>query len=176
MVRDLAFTEFAVTLLEASHRALHRAVDGLTEEQLHYRPTPNTNSIAWLAWHLSRWKDRFGAMIAGGPQVWASEGWANRFGIGQERTGLGDTAEQVAAFRVSRDMLFGYVDAAHEATVERVRRLTPEQLQSPFQYMPSGEPRPTWQACIATAMDFTQHTGQIAYLRGMITGQGWMSA
>ena len=32
--------------------------------------------------------------------------------------GLGDTPEQVAAFRVERDMLFGYLDAAHQETLK----------------------------------------------------------
>ena len=32
--------------------AVHRAVDGLTPEQLAFRLDPETNSIAWLVWHL----------------------------------------------------------------------------------------------------------------------------
>ncbi len=162
------FNRFAVALLEAAHRALKRATDGLTDEQLYFQPTPDTNSIAWLAWHLSRWKDRYGAMVSGNPQVWVGEGWADQFGIDAHRTGLGDSAEQVASFRVDPALLFGYVDAAHRATVERVAQMTPAQLELPFHYMPTGDPRPAWQAFIATAMDFTQHTGQIAYLRGLI--------
>ena len=42
-----------------------------------------------------------------------------------ERTGMGDTLAQVTAFRLDRAVLFGYVDAAHQRTVERVATLTP---------------------------------------------------
>ena len=164
---------FAVELLESAHRALTRAVDGLTDEQVFTQPSPDTNSIGWLAWHLSRWKDRFPARVSGTPEVWVSEGWAERFGMDAEATGLGDTPEQVAAFRPDRALLFDYVDAAHRATVERVAALTDEQLEQPYQYMPSQEPRPVWRGLTGVVMDFAQHTGQIAYLRGLITGFGW---
>jgi hypothetical protein len=52
-----------------------------------------------------------------------------------ERTGMGDTPAQVTAFRVERAVLFGYVDAAHRVTVERVAKLTPTQfMQSIVSY------------------------------------------
>ena len=110
---------FAVGLIEAAHRRLYEATDGLMEEQLYYQPSPETNSIGWLAWHLSRWKDYFAATFTGEEQVWVSQGWAQRFGMDERRTGLGDTLEQVAAFRVDRELLFGYVDAANKEAVAR---------------------------------------------------------
>jgi hypothetical protein len=64
------------------------------------------------------------------------------------------------------------MDAAHRATVERVSRLTPEQFAQPITYVP-GEPRPVWRALGGVCGDSLQHTGQIAYLRGMVTGYGW---
>ena len=98
-----------------------------------------------------------------------SQGWAAKFGMPADRTGLGDTPEQVSEFRVGRAVLFGYVAAAHQSIVERVSNLTPEQLFEPYQYTPTGDVRSTYMAFIGTAMDFTQHTGQIAYLGGMVT-------
>jgi hypothetical protein len=163
---------FIVTLLEASYRSVKLATEDLTDEQLHYQPTAETNSIAWLVWHLSRWRDHVSASISGEPQVWVSEGWATRFGMQSERIGLGDTLEQVATFRVDRDGLFGYMDAAHRATVARVSTITPGQFEQPIAYLP-GNPRPVWQALGSVCGDSSQHTGQIAYLRGMVTGYGW---
>ena len=164
---------FAVEILEAANRALTRAVQGLTDDQVFQQPSSDTNPIGWLAWHLSRWKDRYAAGVSGQPQVWVSEGWAERFGMDADATGLGDTPEQVAAFRPDRELLFGYVDAAHRATVERVKAMTDEDLVRPYQYGQSQEPRPAWRGLTGMIMDFTQHTGQIAYLRGLITGFGW---
>jgi hypothetical protein len=85
---------------------------------------------------------------------------------------LGDTPEQVAAFRAERDILFGYVDAAHRAPIERVAHLTATRFEQPVDH-PPGTSRPAWQALAGMCGDSYQHAGQIAYLRGMITGYGW---
>jgi len=164
--------QFIIALLEASYRSLTQATDGLTDEQLAYQPTAETNSIAWLVWHLSRWRDAVSATICDEPQVWVCEGWAERHGMPGERTGMGDTPAQVTAFRVERDVLFGYVDAAHRVTVERVANLTPTQLVQPI-VSHTGEKRPAWRALAGVCSDSAQHSGQIAYLRGLMSGYGW---
>jgi hypothetical protein len=164
--------QFIIALLEASYRSLKQATDGLTDEQLYYQPTAETNSIAWLVWHLSRWRDAVSATISGEPQVWVSAGWAERYGMPGERTGMGDTPAQVAAFRVERAMLFGYVDAAHQVAVERVARLTPTQFVQPM-VSHTEERRPAWRALAGVCSDSAQHSGQIAYLRGLMSGYGW---
>jgi hypothetical protein len=92
-----------------------------------------------------------------------------------EATGLGDTAAEVAAFRPNRELLLGYYEAAHRATVEEVAGLSEEQLLTPVRYMPEGDERPSWRAFVGTARDFMEHAGQIAYLRGLVTGPGWHS-
>lgn len=164
--------QFIITLLEASYRSLTQATENLTDEQLYYQPTPETNSIAWLAWHLSRWRDAISATISAEPQVWMRDGWAERHGLPGAGTGMGDTPTQVAAFRVARGVLFGYVEAAHQATVTRVAHLTPSQLVQPIMSH-TGEMRPAWRALAGVCSDSAQHSGQIAYLRGWLSGYGW---
>jgi hypothetical protein len=164
--------QFIVRMIEASSRGIKRMTADLTDEQLYYQPTADTNSIAWLMWHLSRWRDHVSALASGKPQVWVSEGWAQRWGFPTERTGVGDTPEQVAAFRVKREELFGYLDASHRATVARVATLTPEQLAQPIEDLP-GDIHPAWEALRRMCGDSQQHTGQINYLRGMMSGYGW---
>ena len=168
----VSLNQFIVALCESPNRWIHQATEGLSDEQLYHQPSPNTNSIAWLIWHLSRWRDKISAAIAGEAQVWVSEGWAQRFDIDTDRTGLGDTLEQVAAFSVERDLLLGYASAAHNAIVERVLRMTPEDFEKEIEYSP-GSSRPAWRALVSVMGDSSEHTGQINYLRGMMTGQGW---
>ena len=93
---------FVLNLIERPYESLNTASDGLTDEQLWYQPTPDTNSIAWLAWHLSRVRDEITSEISGEPEVWITSGWAERFGVEPGRDGIGDTPEQVAAFRPDR--------------------------------------------------------------------------
>ena len=72
---------FIVDRLDASYLWIERLRDGITDEQFYYQPTADSNSIAWMFWHLSRWRDRISAIVSGETQVWTSEGWSQRFGI-----------------------------------------------------------------------------------------------
>ena len=178
---QITVNQVIVGLLENVGRQIKRATDEVTNEQLYYRPSGDANSIAWLAWHLSRWQDYMSASISGDPQVWIAEGWAQQFALSpdlpNEATGWGDSSEQVAAFRVDRAVLFGYIESANRATVERVARLTPEQLEQPVLWGTPETPvdtRPGWRALMSICADSLQHAGQINYIRGLVSEQGWL--
>ena len=166
---------FAIAFFEGSHRTVLQAIEGLTDEQLYQQPSPDTNSVGWLAWHMSRWKDQFAARAIDSEQGWISQGWPEQFGVEPQRTGQGDTLEQVAAFHPSRETLLGYVEAAQRSTIERIATITPERFAEAVVYATGREPRPLWLSLVGTVSDAGQHTGQIAYLRGLITGYGWRS-
>ena len=173
MTSDVDLQQCILALLETAYRSIKQATDDVTDEQLYDQPTAESNSMAWLGWHLSRWRDCISATVSGEPQLWTSKGWAQRCGRPGERTGMGDTPAQVTAFHVERAVLFDYVEAAHhQRTVERVAALTPVQLGQPI-VSHTGERRPAWRALAGMCGDAAQHTGQIAYLRGMLSGYGW---
>jgi hypothetical protein len=65
---------FIVDRLDAAYRWIERLSEDVTDEQFFHQPTSDTNSIAWLVWHLSRWRDRVSASVAGETQVWIIEG------------------------------------------------------------------------------------------------------
>jgi hypothetical protein len=62
----------------------------------------------------------------------------------------------------------------HEAATERVLGLSSERLVHATARVDTGEERPVWRRLLINALDYTEHTGQIAYLRGMLTGPGWL--
>ena len=169
----LTSTGFPIMLMQMSFTRMKQAIEGLTDEQLSFQPDPASNSIGWLVWHLSRWKDIQTARVAGEAEVWISDGWAGRFGLPGDRNGNGDTPEQVAAFRAERGLLEGYAEAAHDAALRRMRAATPEQLTRTVS-SPGRPDRPAYRSLLINAIDYTEHTGQIAYLRGMLTGPGWL--
>jgi len=178
---QVTVNQVIVGLLESAARQIKRAADLATDDQLYYRPSADANSIAWLAWHLSRWQDYMSAAISGDPQVWLSEGWAQRFALPldlpNEATGVGDSPEQVAAFQVDRAVLFGYVEAANQAAVERITKLTPEQLERPVLYGTLETPvdtRPAWRALMPICNDSLQHVGQINFILGLVLEPGWL--
>jgi hypothetical protein len=164
--------QFIVALLESSYRSFKQATEGFTDEQLYDQPTAAANSMAWLVWHLSRWRDAISAPISGAPPIWVSEGWAERYGMPDARTGVGDTPAQVTAFHIESALPFDYAEAAHRVTVERVSTLTPTQWLQPI-LSHTGERRPAWRALAGVCSDSAQHSGQIASLRGLMSGSGW---
>ena len=99
------------------------------------------------------------------------QGWAERFDMSHEAGGFGDTPEQVAAFRTGRDLLFGYAQAAQNATLECLERLTSQDMEREYDFY--GNSSLGSRLLTMMVIDVMEHTGQIAYLRGMITGHGW---
>jgi uncharacterized damage-inducible protein DinB len=163
----------AELLLDAFGRVrevVYDAVMGLKPDQLAFRPAPDTNSIVWLVWHLTRIQDDHVAGVAGTEQVWTSEGWAPRFGLpaGTSETGYGHSPEQVARVQVeSAEVLTAYYDAVHERTIRYVGTLTDADL--PRVVDDSWDPPVTLGVRLVSVItDDLMHAGQAQYLRGML--------
>jgi uncharacterized damage-inducible protein DinB len=149
---------------------VYDAVMGLTPQQLAFRPGPDTNSIAWLVWHLTRIQDDHIAGVTQAEQVWTAGAWAPRFGLkaGSLDTGYGHSPRQVAAIHVeSGELLTAYYDAVHERTIRFVTVLTDADL--PRIVDDSWDPPVTLAVRLVSVIsDDLQHAGQAMYLRGMI--------
>ena len=149
---------------------VHRAVDGLTPEQLAFRVDAEANSIAWLVWHLTRIQDDHVAGVAGAEQLWTSQGWAERFGLpfDPRDTGYGHRAEEVAAVQVdSGELLVGYYDAVQEQTIRYVERLGDADLARIVDR--SWDPPVTLGVRLVSVIaDDLQHAGQAAFVRGIL--------
>lgn len=149
--------------------SLHNAVDGLSEEQLAHRIDGRSNSIAWLAWHLTRIQDDHVADVAGHEQVWTADGWHDRFGLPLEPGdhGYGHTAEQVASVRAPARLLLDYHDAVYERTLEYVRGLHGSDLDRVVDE--NWDPPVTLGVRLVSVMnDDMQHVGQAAFVRGLL--------
>ncbi|MFI0487309.1 DUF664 domain-containing protein [Actinomadura sp. 9N215] len=149
---------------------VHQTVGGLTPRQLAYRVDADANSIAWLVWHLTRVQDDHVSELAGAAQAWTDGGWADRFGLPLDPsdTGYGHTSDQVAAVQVeSPDLLIGYHDTVHAATVEYVGSVTDGDLGRVVDR--SWTPPVTLGVrLISVINDCTEHVGQAAFVRGIL--------
>jgi hypothetical protein len=142
--------------------------DGLTEDVALFRPTPEANSIAWLIWHSARQQDLQLADLAGEEQVWLRDGWVDRFGLDLPRNamGYGDGPDEVAKVRASAELLAGYFQAVHKATLEYIASVTPEELARVVDT--NWDPPVTASVRLVSIVDDSaQHLGQAAYLRGI---------
>jgi uncharacterized damage-inducible protein DinB len=148
---------------------VHDVLDGLTPQDLEHRPTPHSNSIAWLVWHLSRVQDDHVAEVAGRGQVW-HDGWFERFGLPLHRddTGYGHSTDEVGVVRgLDAELLRGYHDAVHEQTVSYVRGLDADDLD---RVVDEGWDPPVTLGVrlVSVVNDDQQHVGQAAFVRGLL--------
>lgn len=157
--------------------ALEETLKGMTPDDLNQQPHPDCNSMGWLAWHLTRVQDDHIADLMGEKQLWLSEEWHAKFNRPPhpKDIGFGHSSEDVAAFK-SPDVetLLGY----HRAVLERTKRYIfslslgdlDRELNEPWY-----QPLPTVGVRLISIMsDDLQHVGQVAYVRGLLKGKGWL--
>jgi hypothetical protein len=149
--------------------AVHPAVGGLTREELAFRPAAETNSIAWLVWHLTRIQDDHVAALAGAEQVWTSAGWFDRFALPLDPsdTGYGHDPGTVALVTAESGTLTGYFEDVHAATVAFLGTLTESDLDRVVDTR--WDPPVTMSVRLVSVIgDDLQHVGQAAYVRGIV--------
>jgi hypothetical protein len=91
--------ELLVDAFDRVRGVVHRAVGGLSPEQLAFQVAPEANSIAWLVWHLTRIQDDH---VAGVAAVRVS---------GELLAGYHDAVHQQTV---------GYVDGLVDADLDRI--------------------------------------------------------
>ena len=151
---------------------VHRVVEGASAEQLVFRDDAEANTIAWLVWHLIRVQDAQVADVAGTEQLWLTE-WADRFDLALPRdsTGYGHTQEQVAAVVASPELLLGYADATHAATVAYLGTLDADDFDRVVDT--SWDPPVTLGVRLVSIIgDDLQHAGQASFVKGVAQRAG----
>jgi hypothetical protein len=147
---------------------VHEVLDGLTVDDLTFRVDPQTNSIGWLVWHLTRVQDDHVAAATGLDQVWL-EGWQQRAALpfAETETGYGQDPAAVAEVRLPADFLAGYYDATHTQTISFVRGLRDSDLTTVVDTR--WDPPVTMGVRLVSVLsDDLQHAGQAAFVRGIL--------
>lgn len=145
--------------------------DGLSEQTATFRVDPGANTIAWLIWHQARVQDDHLADAAGTEQVWPR--WRDRFGLPFEpdATGYGQDSDDVAAVRVSGELLDGYHADVHAATLRYLDRLDAAELDRVVDT--HWDPPVTVSVRLVSVIgDCLQHLGQAALIRGVADRAG----
>ncbi|MFC2040058.1 DinB family protein [Chloroflexota bacterium] len=155
-----------------------RILGGLEVDMLDTMPSLDTNSIGWLAWHISRSQDAQVSALAGSEQLWITEGWHARFNRPKnaEDSGFGHTPADVTTFRSPEpEVILSYYQAVALRTREYILSLTEAEFSRELDE-PRFQPPPIVGVRIVSIMaDGLQHTGQMAYARGLLQGKGWQS-
>ena len=166
------FKEAIQSGLEEYLQALHRAVAGLTPAEVRWQPTPHTNHIAWLVWHIARVEDNWVSRLRQGPPVWQTEGWADRFHMDPASGGAGQTMEEVRAMpEIPLTDLLAYFDAVRAVTRHYLDQATDVDLSQAYPHARLGTITGAW-IVGHILVEESQHVGQVALIRGMMRGLG----
>ena len=158
-------------------QVLKKALTGLTQDDLNEQPHPDCNSMGWLAWHLTRVQDDHIAGLMGEEQLWIKDGWCAMFkrAPNPKDIGFGHSSEEVAAFKSpDAETLLEYHDAVLERSKRYITGLSVADLNRELNE-PWYQPLPTVGVRLVSVMsDSLQHAGQVAYVRGLLKGKGWL--
>ncbi|MFC1861796.1 DinB family protein [Chloroflexota bacterium] len=158
-------------------RELERALDGLTADDLNQQPSPDCNSIGWLAWHLTRCQDAVNEGLTSEKQLWIKEKWYSKFDRAADPTdtGYGHSSEDVSTFRApDSPTLFKYHRCVLENTLRYIHdELTETDLERVVQNPTFPDINTVRINLVGIISDNLQHVGQIAYVRGLLKGKGW---
>ena len=155
--------------------SMRQVLEGLTAEQLAFRPAEQANSIAWLAWHLARVEDGHISELAGRPQAWLAEQWHARFGrpADEHDSGFGHGPADVARLRPDGpQVLLDYYVAVHQRSLQYLEQVSGDDFDRVIDT--SWDPPVTVGVRIVSVVnDTTQHVGQMAYIRGLLETKKW---
>ena len=152
------------------------ALLGLSDADLLKRPSDQCNPIGWLLWHQTRVEDAMLSHISDSPQTWVADQWHAQFGMPADPhdAGRGHSLQQVMALQPTMAALHGYAAAVRDKTLAVLHSLTPADLERELPF-PAGGTRTVGDLLGIVLIDQCHHSGQIAYMRGYVTGQGWLT-
>ncbi len=143
----MAATDVIKTALERNWGMVDRALEGLDDVTLAQQPNANSNSVAWLLWHMTRVVDTFvNSRLQSKPQLWVQDGWHQKFGMNDDpgQTGQGMSSEDLAAWTTpSRDVLLGYFEAVKTGARDYLTSLTDADLSGSVVVQASSSNPPT---------------------------------
>jgi len=162
--------EIILKSLEESQEYLNKALDRLTEEEIAWAPGAESNSIAFILWHVARTEDTWvNGVIQGENEIYDAGGWQERLGTPPKESGYSYTKEQLQAWPVPKlELLRGYADSVREKTMAVLQSITAEKLSETVGTGPVRDTRGVILAHLIT--EIALHVGQIHYLHGLHRG------
>ena len=170
----MQLSKFVSGCLDQHYSALLRSVDGLSDNEIRWMPTPESSSIGFLVWHYGRTLDRWvHSRLQDAPQLW-DQGWADRLDqsiTSPNDTGYGYGPEELASFVYpDTTALLEYAQATLDAAKNYLASRNDADFDDRSVANPRGGAMTLANMCQQLLWEFNQHGGQIAYLRGLQRG------
>ena len=158
--------------LNEAFEKLKRALDGLSEDELHWRPALESNTIDWMVWHMARVEDNWvNVRMREAESIWDRDGWADRIPVDESGNGFGQTGESIRAMPAfDVPVVMEYYEAVREGTREYfTHEMQVEDLKKEVTH-PRYDPVDYAWILGHLLCEEAEHLGQIEYLRGMMRG------
>ena len=160
------------TLLETD-RDVERALQGLTVQELDWRPGGESNSIGFNLWHMTAaeddWISTFPRTVS---KVSVRDGWAKRWAIPERDNGYGYDLEKLSTF-VTPPLaeLWEYNRSVRKETLDYMNSLTNQHFDlEPATDMPYRKGFTIGRMFSHLLCEINQHVGHICYVRGLQRG------
>ena len=156
---------FISECLSQAQMRLLGTCDGLTEDQVLWRPAPHANNIGFILWHMARVEDSRVSVFQNEISLWESQGWHERFEQPVDAPDPGDRMGLRALPLPSLSILTGYLRAVHRQTLEFLPTLKPDRLET---VPDSSHPERTVVASLRHLITHkNNHHGQVDFIRGL---------
>ena len=176
-----------------THERIMTLVERLADEQLHWRPTPDSLSIAFHVWHIARWADHIqasfpgmtaelGRRLAPGAQIWEAEDLATQWGFQPDQLGYaatGMTMSESLAVRLAfppKETLLDYLRRAFAAVDSSLDAIDEQQFGEAEHPQPLTEgiwdESPVGDAILSHLVHDNRHLGAMECRAGIQTGAG----
>ena len=162
--------QFIADCLQQTHLRLHATCEGLTAEQVQWRPAPTANNIGFILWHMGRHEDsRVTRAYLGADgledDLWVTDGWFEKFGQPATAPDPGDRLGLRSLEIPAPEVLLGYFRAVNERTMRFVASLDDARLDT---LLEPHEPHQTLGGALRhMIVHQNNHHGQVDYLRGL---------
>ena len=151
---------------------LNRALDGLTNDELHWRPTLESNSIDWMVWHMARVEDNLiNVVLQNQDPIWERDGWGERLGIRYTGAGAGMTMDQIRAMgQINVPAVMDYYRTVRQETSGYFENVMREEDLSRVIEHTNFRGWTGAEILGRLLCEEAEHLGQVEYLRGMMRG------
>jgi DinB superfamily len=156
--------------LKSMHSLLDKAVDGMTADQLNFRPSEGGVSGFFSLWHYVRTEDNIVNYVTQGrPTVWLAGGYHETFSLPRNSQGTGMTEAEANAVQIS-DMKawHEYQAGVWQATDDYLGTMTTDEFDTRrVTIKPLGE-MSLWDGIYGVCLSHGyRHVGEIEYVRGV---------
>ena len=163
--------EYILSEFANLERTTTRATDGLTQQELSWRPASGCNPIGLILFHTAKFEDMIGSgRIMDRAPLWQTEKWYEKLNLPENEMGAHYTIEQVNAFPMPESKrLMEYCLAVRVRTVEYLKNMNAADFDRKVT-MPRGGENTIGGVFSFIVAHTMGHLGEMSYLRGIQRG------